>query len=115
VNRQEQLIKNRSIRIPLFLPVGRAVGSDVGNDQQSIFGRIASGAVSSANGKSKSGHVVAFFDQQNVIGTRQDEPVTADARSCWITERKHSAGLGNDGDIPLVFHYADHWHVDKSI
>ena len=115
MNRQEQLIKNRSIRIPCFLPVGRAVGSDVGNDQRSIFGWIASVTASTTDSESESDHVVAFFDQQNVFGTRQDVPVTADARSCWITERKHSAGLGNDGEIPLVCHYADHWHVDKSI
>jgi hypothetical protein len=42
-------------------------------------------------------------------------PVSADGRTCWITERKHSAGLGNDGEIPLVCHYGDPWHVDKSL
>ena len=66
------------------------------------------------NSESESDHVVAFFDQQNVFGARQDVPVTADARTCCITERKHSAGLGNDGEIPLVCHYPDSWHVDKS-
>ncbi len=114
MNRQEQLIKNRSIRIPLFLPVGWAVWSDVGNDQRSIFGWIASGTVSTTDSESESGHVVAFFDQQNVFGTRQDVPVTADGRTCWITERKHSAGLENDGEIRLVCHYGHPWHVDKS-